>query len=404
MLYDLANTIFTLVGGLYFATYLTTNGAPDAYLSAANVVAMSVVIVLGPWIGAVTDHRGRRLPVLVWGTLVTVGATALLGTVGLVPSLAFFAVALIGFNLAGVVYDALLPDVAAPGDIGRVSGIGVGVGYIGSFIAIGIGAVVDALGWAPTTVFPIIAAAFLVFAIPTFLLVREPPRPARSGSPPTLRRAVRHLIEAWGRARRVPGVARFLVGRFLYTDAINTLTGGFLAIFAIQELGYTDAEVRALLATSIVTSIAGGLVASRLVDRVGPRRYLHSMLYVWMAAMAFGIAIAVTGWTAPVCFPGTDACMRLEALLLGMAGGVALAGVWASDRPYMAALSPIESYGEFYGLYGTVGRFATLFGPALWAIIVDGLDLPRTVALGSLIVALVAARLVLQKVPQVANA
>jgi MFS-type transporter involved in bile tolerance (Atg22 family) len=96
--------------------------------------------------------------------------------------------------------------------------------------------------------------------------------------------------------------------------------------------------------------------------------------------------------------------MRLEALLLGAAGGVALAGLWASDRPYMAALSPVEFYGEFYGLYGTVGRFATLFGPALWAIIVDGLDLPRTVALGSLIVALVAARLVLQRVPRVAGA
>jgi MFS transporter, UMF1 family len=95
--------------------------------------------------------------------------------------------------------------------------------------------------------------------------------------------------------------------------------------------------------------------------------------------------------------------MPLEALVLGSAGGVALAGLWAADRPYMAALSPPARYGEFYGLYGTVGRFATLLGPALWAFIVDVLHLPRTVAMSVLIVALVGARLVLHAVPRVAG-
>lgn len=362
---------------------------------------MAMVIVLGPWIGSVTDHRGRRMPVLVWGTLLTISATALLGTTGLVASLGFYAVALIGFNLAGVAYDALLPDVAPPGKIGRISGIGVGVGYVGSFIAILLGALVDARGWPQTAVFPLIAAAFLLFAIPSFFLVVERPRPPRSGTAPGLRSAVGHLVASWKRARAIPGVARFLVGRFLYTDAINTLTGGFLAIFATQELGYDGADVRNLLAASIVASIIGGIVASRLVDRVGPRRYLHAMLYCWMVAMAFGIVVATIGWTRDVCVGGW--CMPLEALILGSLGGVALAGLWSSDRPYMAALTPPELYGEFYGLYGTVGRFATLLGPAIWAIVVDGFDLPRTVAMGVLIVALVGARWVLAGVPKVAG-
>lgn len=404
MIYDLANTIFTLgVSGLYFAVWLTTNGAPDWNLAVTNGVAMVVVIVLGPWIGALTDHRGSRRPVLVWGTLVTIGATGLLGTVGVVPSLAFYAVALVGFNLAGVAYDALLPDVAAPGDLGRISGIGVGVGYVGSLIAVAIGAVVDAAGWAPTRVFPLIAASFLLFAIPSFVLIVERPKPAPTDPPPGLTHVLGHLIDSWRRARTVPGVARFLVGRFLYTDAINTLTGGFLAIFAVQELGYSDADVRNLLAVAIVTSILGGLVAARLVDRVGPRRYLHAMLYLWMITMGFAIVIAAAGWTHRVCVVG-NVCMPLEAVILGSAGGVGLAGVWAADRPYMAALSPARHYGEFYGLYGTVGRFATLLGPAIWAVVVDVLLLPRTVAMGVLIFGIVAARLVLQRVPEVVGA
>ena len=103
---------------------MTTNGAPDWNLSLAIGIGMVVVIVLGPWVGSVTDH-GRRVPVLVWGTVVTIAATVGLGSVGIAGSLALFSVALIAFNLAGVAYDALLPDVAGPDDIGRISGIGV---------------------------------------------------------------------------------------------------------------------------------------------------------------------------------------------------------------------------------------------------------------------------------------
>jgi UMF1 family MFS transporter len=199
----------------------------------------------------------------------------------------------------------------------------------------------------------------------------------------------------------VPGVARFLVGRFLYTDAVNTLIGGFLTIFAVSELGYDADDVNKLLAIAILGSIAGGLVASRLVDRVGPRRYLHAMLYLWMIAMAFGIVVATVGWTRPVCV-GTF-CVPLEAVVLGTLGGVALAGLWSADRPYMAALTPPELYGEFYGLYGTVGRASTLVGPALWAIVVNVMGLPRTVAMGVLIGGLVAARIVLARVPRLAG-
>jgi UMF1 family MFS transporter len=379
---------------------LTTNGAPDWNLSLAIGIGMVVVIVLGPWVGSVTDH-GRRVPVLVWGTVVTITATAGLGSVGIAGSLALFSVALIAFNLAGVAYDALLPDVAGPDDIGRISGIGVGIGYLGSLIAVGLGFLVDGRGWPLERVFPLIAAGFLLFAIPSFLLIVERPRQPLPGAPPSLRGAMRHLIDSWRRAKAVPGVARFLVGRFLYTDAVNTLIGGFLTIFAANELGYDADDVNKLLAVAIVGSIAGGLVASRLVDRVGPRRYLHAMLYLWMVAMAFGIAVATIGWTRPVC--AGSFCVPLEAVVLGTLGGVALAGLWSADRPYMAALTPPEWYGEFFGLYGTVGRASTLVGPALWAIVVNVLDLPRTVAMGVLILGLVAARIVLARVPRLAG-
>ncbi len=349
---------------------------------------MAMVMVIGPWVGARTDHSGRRVPVLVWGTAVTVLATAGLASWGVTISLILFIVALLGFNIAGIAYDALLPDVSTDETIGRISGLGVGIGYFGSFIAVGIGRVVyDVLDLGRPAVFKALAAAFLLFAIPAFLRMEERPRPKRTDDPPSIGRVFSHLLESWKRARSTPGVARFLVGRFLYTDAINTLIGGFLAIFATQDIGLTESETEILLAVAIAAAVIGGFVASRLVDRVGPRKYLHAMLYIWIASLLVGMTAALTGAT-------------WLAWILGGAGGIALGGVWASDRAYMASLTPREWYGEFYGLYGTVGRFATITGPLLWALVVDGFGAPRAVLVGLLAFVVVAARLVLQGVPR----
>ncbi|HSM02556.1 MAG TPA: MFS transporter [Acidimicrobiia bacterium] len=398
-IYDLANTIFALgVGSLFFAEWLTENqerlpdlpawlsrGDPaDLALTVAVDTAMIVVIVLGPWIGARSDHRGTRLRYLLPMTVLAVVPTFFLASVGVVASLALFSVALIGFNLGSVVYDALLPDVSTPDNVGVVSGVGIAVGYLGSFIAVAVGYFfLDSQGF--PTVFRIIAVLFTVFAIPTFLWVRERPRRREPGDPPSLRSSVRRLIASWRRARHHDGVARFLVGRFLYTDAINTLIGGYLTIYAKEELGFTSGELQALLTVAITAAIIGGFSGGRLVDRVGPRRLLHSVLYAWMAAMVVGIIAGGSG-TKALAWP------------LGGLGGLALGATWAADRVYMQRISPPRYLGEFYGLYATVGRFATLLGPLTWGLIVTVGGLPREFALGALVVFLLAGRLVLQGV------
>jgi UMF1 family MFS transporter len=395
--YDLANTIFALgVGSLYFADWLTENadripGAlgrfdepADLALALALDVAMVVVIVLGPWIGARSDHRGRRLPYLWPMTLLAVVPTFFIASVGVVESLLLFVVALIGFNLGSVVYDALLPDVSTPDNVGVVSGVGIGVGYVGSFIAVVAGRVLLD-GSVDGSIFRAIAVLFLVFALPTFLFVRERPRAARPGKPPSLRASIRRLVESWRRARTYEGVARFLVGRFLYTDAVNTLIGGFLTIYVIEELGFTDEDVQALLAVAIVGAIVGGLLGGRFVDRVGPRRVLHTVLWAWMVAMVLGIVAGAAGaeWLA---------------WILGVVGGLSLGATWAADRVYMQRISPPRHLGEFYGLYATVSRFATILGPLMWGLLVTVLGLPREVAMGGLVLFLVASRLVLNGV------
>lgn len=394
--YDLANTIFSLgVGALFFAEWLTSNaadlpswlarrGTADLALALAINVAMVTVILLGPWIGARSDHRGSRVRYLVPSTLIAVVPTFFLASVSVSASLVLFSVALVGFNLGSVVYDALLPDVSTPENVGRVSGFGIGVGYFGSFIAVAVGALfLESLGHAG--VFKIIAVLFLLFALPTFVFVRERPRPRHTGPSPSLRHSARRLVEAWGRARRHRGVARFLVGRFLYTDAVNTLIGGFLTIYVIEELGFSAGQVQALLTVAIIGALGGGFLGGLAVDRHGPRALLHAVLYTWMIAMALGVVAGVLD-------------LDVLAWFLGALGGLALGATWAADRVYMQRISPPDHLGEFFGLYATVGRFATIVGPLLWGVIVTVFGFPREVALATLILFVAAARLVLQKV------
>jgi UMF1 family MFS transporter len=293
--------------------------------------------------------------------------------------------AVVAVNTGSVVYDALLVDVSTEANRGHVSGIGVGVGYLGSVIGLLLGSLaLDVLGWGHEGVFRLIAAGFLLFAIPAFVFIDE--RPGVATAPlPTVRGMATRLLRSWSMARKYDGVVRFLVGRFLYTDAINTLIGGFLAIFVIDELGLDRDFFMALLGVAIVAAIVGGIGSGPLIGRFGPMRVLRFVLIMWIAAIAAGVTAAVTGATN-------------VAWVIGPVGGLALGATWASDRVVMVRVSPPRHLGEFYGLYATVGRFATIVGPVVWAVIVDAAGLPRSFAMAALGVFVAAGWLILGKV------
>jgi MFS transporter, UMF1 family len=386
VVYDLANTIFALgVVGLYFSDWLISEGHPDSFLAGVQGAAAAVVIFLAPWAGARSDVLGKRVPTLVVTTVLAVLATALLAIGPVWLTLLMLWLAVVSVNTGSVVYDALLVDVSTEENRGDISGIGVGVGYLGSFIGLGLGLLaLDVLDWGYPATFRLIAGAFLVFAVPAFLFIQE--RPGVDDAPlPTVGDIAARLIRSWRMASRYEDVVPFLVGRFFYTDAINTLIGGFLAIFVIDELGLDRAFFTALMGVAIAGAIVGGLGSGRLIRSIGPLRLLRSVLVVWVVAIAAGITAAVTGMTG-------------LAWVIGPLGGLALGATWSADRVVMVRISPPRHLGEFYGLYATVGRFATIAGPLVWALIVDAADLSRSVAMAALGLFIVVGWLILGRV------
>ena len=372
IVYDLANTIFALgVVGLYFSDWMVAEGHPDSYLAIVHATGALAVVFIAPWVGARTDVTGRRVPMLAVTTIAAIAATSLLAIGPVWFTFMMLWVAVVGVHTGSVVYDALLVDVSTEENRGRISGMGVGYGYLGSVIGLGLGLLaLDVLGWGYPGAFRLIAAAFLGFALPSFLFIRE--RPGVSDAPlPTVRGIASRLIASWRAARTYEGMVPFLVGRFFYTDAINTLVGGFLAIFVIDELGLDRAFFTALMGVAIAGAIVGGFASGPLIERHGPLRVLRFVLVMWVLAIAAGVTAAVTDVTD-------------LAWVIGPVGGLALGATWASDRVVMIRLSPPRRLGEFYGLYATMARFATIAGPLVWAVIVDVAGLSRNFAMGAL--------------------
>ncbi len=386
-LYDLANTVFSMnIVSLYFSLWVVNiMGGTDASYGNANALSMFLMFVSAPALGALSDQAGRRMPFLVVTTLLCIAFTALLGTGGLVLSLIFFIIANYMFQAGLIFYDSLLPVVSTEENRGKVGGLGIGLGYMGSFIGVGSGLLLlDRIGY--VGMFRLSALLFLVFAIPCFLFVRERGRAGGfrfdmkmiTGAFTQVRHTIPHT-------REFPGLLRFLIGRFFYTDPANTVIV-FMSIYVTNEVSFTATQAQILLLVAIVFAVIGGFAWGWVVDRIGPKRSLNLVLILWMVALAGAIATAVFDLPG-VLFWGV-ACLA----------GIALGGTWAADRPYMLRLAPPKYLGEFYGLYSMVGRFAAIIGPFMWGLIVDTLGWGRPAAVGALLVFMVIAFTILQGV------
>lgn len=387
--YDLGNTIFSFnIISLYLPLWVVNDmGGQDSDYGLANSVSMGLMFLTAPLLGAISDQARGRLPFLAVTTLICVVLTGLLGQGGLLTTLILFAIANYFYQASLVFYDALLPAVSTPETRGRIGGIGIGIGYVGSFIGLAVGYTLLAGNpSAKPLVFQATAALFLLFALPCFF-VREPQRlDAQPLSPRMIGSAISELRQTASRVRQYRGLGRFLLGRIFYADAANTLIT-FMGIYVTNEVGFAEGPAQLLLLSGIAAGIVGGLTFGPIVDRIGPKRSLDGVLVLWLVVFVLVAAIGGLG---------------LPGWLFWIAGplaGAALGGTWTADRPLMTQLAPPRYLGQFYGLYAMVGRFASITGPLLWSFVVDGLGLGRPIAVLSLALWIVISLVLLRGVP-----
>ena len=386
LLFDLANTVYAfIIPGLYFSVWLVSEkGWTDQQLGLATSTAMVIVAILGPWIGRKSDSSQGKKKILLLMTLICIISTFLLGTFSVEASVLLFIFSLIGFNLGSVVYDALLVSVSNEENRGKISGLGVAFGYTGSLIGFGVATLLQNMGYSYIEIFKSVAILFLVFSLPAFIFIEDKITSDKKIKINILN-SLSVVINSWKHSRQYKGLTRFLVGRFFYADAINTLISGLLAVYLVEEVGLTPADSQSILALAIVVSIIGGYIFGKAADLYGPRKLILISIFCWMISLTLAII-------------ATEFDQLWLIYVTGVLGGFNIGGIFAVDRVFMTRLSPEKHLGEFYGLYSTVGRFATILGPILWGLIVNSLGLGRNVAMGSLILLLAISYYIIQGV------
>ena len=393
-LYDFANTIFSFAIVSFAMGPWTTEALGERTGTFAFTAAASLSVALNaavsPVLGAMSDRTGGRKRYLLAFTIGCIVPTLVIGMVNIWLGLLFFAIANFAYQAALIYYDALLPDVALPSTRGRLSGVGVALGYVGSIVsALLLGTTTDADGNITAASFVLIGSLFAVFAIPIFVIVRERQRQGSSFSPGEALRSWSQLRTTIAHARQRPGLLRFVIGRFFYTDPINTAIA-VMSLFAINAVGFTQGEARFVLIGLIVVAIIASFLWGILCDRIGPKRTLMLVLGSWTVGL-----LLLGLWLDKVPF-----------LIAGAILGSGLGGVAVTDRLLLLRLTKAEEVGEMLGLYGMAGKLSAVVGPLLFGVIVFALD-PETngpiayqVAILSLLVLMVIGYWIVRSVPE----
>ena len=359
-LYDFANTIFSfaVVSGA-IGLWLTDNaqfGERDGnfLLSLGIVISVGLNAIVSPILGALSDRGGQRLPFLLAFTVLCVGACAFIADIGATAGLILFIVANFAYQASLIYYDATLKTVSRPESRGTLSGIGVAIGYMGT---IAVGLAIFFLDVPVEDRFRLSSVMFAFFAIPIFVFVKEPgERVAISRS--EVVRSFGQIFETIEHARGVPGLGRFLLGRFFYSDAVNTVIV-VMSVVTVHAMGMTATVANLILLGLTVVAVLASFGWGRLVDSWGPKRTLMAVLWSWAVGLILGgISIGIHGPLGIGLF-----------LIAGAILGSGLGGVQVADRVFMIRLSPPARLGEFFGLYGLVGKGSQVVGQLLYGLI-----------------------------------
>lgn len=359
-MYDFANSgyttvVITAVFSAYFVAVVAGNATWATFAwTLALSVSYALIMLTAPLVGAWADAHASKKTLLWLSTLGCVGFTALLyfaapgalalAIVALVLSNYFFGT---GENLIA----AFLPELARPHALGRISGWGWALGYIGGLVSLGAslayigraqGQGQGAADFVPVAML-ITAAIFLLASLPTLLILRErataQPGRAASSAWAQLRRTLSHLD-------RLPDLKRFLVCTVLYqagTQAVITLA----AIYASQVFHFDTRRTILLVLVVNLTAAFGAFGFGHVQDRIGHVR---------------AIALTLAGWIAMVGLAWAAADERMFWLAANLAG-LCMGASQSAGRALVGLLAPPTQQAEFFGLWGLAVKLASIIGP-----------------------------------------
>jgi UMF1 family MFS transporter len=379
-MYDWANSAFatvilSAVLPVYFVALVPEEGARISFMGFSHIFratslwgyavscSMLIVAITSPYLGSLADrfsiHRKFLFAYCLMGVLAT--SSLFLATPGRYFLASFlFILANIGFAGGNVFYNAFLPKLAANHELDKLSSRGFAYGYLGGGIAL---LIVFGMiqgysffgfadkGAASRAGFLLTGIWWFLFAIPTYLYVRTPASPIM---PDSLHSGIRGYFRIFVEIKKHPSLLLFLIAFLFYNDGIQTIIV-VAAIFAREELGLSQGTILSCFLMIQFVAMPGTLLFGRLAEAYGAKRslYLALFLFILVTIYAYFMNHAWEFW------------------LLGFVIAIILGGSQAVSRSFFSSLIPEGKHAEFFGFYAISAKFASVFGPFVFALIVD---------------------------------
>lgn len=361
-MYDFANSgyttvVITALFNAYFVAVVASN-APWATFAwtAALATSYGMIVFSAPVVGAYADQHAAKKQLLAITTIGCVLFTALL-YFAQPETLCFTIICLIASNFffgsGENLIAAFLPELSRSRAMGRVSGWGWGLGYLGGLMTLGLCLIyvtwAEAQGhkasqFVPVTML-ITAGIFALASLPTFILLKERAIPGTTQGV-QLRKAWLEVSQTLCTLQQFPDLCRFLLCSLFYQAGIQTVIT-LTAIYASQAMQFTTREILQLVLIVNITAAVGASLFGHLQDRIGHVRAIALTLAGWILAI-------LLAWSAQ-----TPALFWTAANIVGLCLGASQSG----GRALVGLLAPPSRLAEFFGLWGLAVKLASIAGP-----------------------------------------
>ncbi|MCA1559111.1 MAG: MFS transporter [Acidobacteria bacterium] len=376
VMYDWANSAFqTTIIAAVFPIYFKSVAAADlpqavaiSRFAWATTIAILIVAMVAPLLGAIADDAPLKKKLL--GVFLGIGVSATAAMYGIMRgdwmlALVLFVIANVGVAGSIVFYESLLPHLVPASELDRVSSAGYAIGYLGGGVLLAINLLMiqkPALfgipegGTAVRLAFVSVAVWWLLFSIPLFRHVAEPPhRPGSSErlSGNSIITGARRLFETLKELRRYREAFVFLLAFLVYNDGIQTMIR--MATIYGTEIGINETDMIAALLLTQFIGVPFAFMFGMVAGRVGAKRAVFGGLAVYAFITGLGY------------YMRTATHFYALAVMVGMVQG----GTQALSRSMFASMIPRHKSSEFFAFFGVFERYAGILGPAVFAWVVQ---------------------------------
>ncbi len=352
--YDFANSSFTtiivtVVYSVYFKDVVVGGGEyATALWGWAVSISMILVAISSPILGAVADYSRSKKKFLFINCYLCVIFTSLLYFVrkgDIAMGMIFFIIANYGFSCGNVFYNAFLPEISNKSNIGKISGLGWGIGYMGGLVSLFLALFLLKID--VKLVFPMVGAFFGILSIVTFVLLKEVQIPSKRSN--YFRTAFQRISHTFANIRNYKNLLKFLVSYLIYNDGIIVVIS-FASIYGATRFGMSSSQLIFYFILAQLTSMAGAWLFGYVLDWIGAKKTILITLVIWSIVVLWAFFCRSS----------------FEYYFVGLLAGIAIGSSQSSSRVMLARLTPKEKVSEFFGFYSFTGKLTSIFGPIIY--------------------------------------